>query len=59
MKAVTICGSLKFQKEMIIEAQRLALLGNCILTLVYPVLDYIEITKEQLKFLKEDYFKKI
>ena len=39
MKIITICGSLKFQTEMMIESQRLALKGNCILTPIYPVLD--------------------
>ena len=59
MKIITICGSLKFQTEMMIESQKLALQGNCILTPVYPVIDNIEITKEQLQFLKEEHFKKI
>ena len=59
MKAITICGSLKFQREMMVEAQKLALQGNCIFTPIYPVLENIEITKEQLLFLKEEHFKKI
>lgn len=59
VKIVTICGSLKFQKEMMEEAQKLAFEGNCVLTPVYPVLEDIEITKEQVKFLKEEHFKKI
>ena len=59
MKIITICGSLKFQTEMMIESQRLALKGNCILTPIYPVLDNIEITKKQLQLLKVEHFKKI
>lgn len=59
MKIITICGSLKFQEEMMIEAQKLALRGNCILTPIYPVLKDIVITKEQFQFLKEEHFKKI
>lgn len=59
MKIITICGSLKFQKEMMVEAQKLALQGNCVFTPIYPVLKNIEITKEQLHFLKEEHFKKI
>ena len=59
MKIITICGSLKFQTEMMIESQRLALKGNCILTPIYPVLDDIEITKKQLQLLKVEHFKKI
>ena len=58
MKIITICGSLKFQNEMMIEAQKLLLAGNCVLTPIYPVTK-IEITKEQLQFLKEEHFKKI
>ena len=58
MKIITICGSLKFQTEMMIESQRLALKGNCILTPIYPVLDNIEITKKQLQLLKVEHFKK-
>ena len=59
MKIITICGSLKFQTEMMIESQKLALQGNCIFTPVYPILDNMEITKEQLQLLKEEHFKKI
>lgn len=59
MKIVTICGSLKFQKEMMEYAQKLSLQGNCVLTPIYPVLEGIEITKEQLKILKDAHFKKI
>lgn len=59
MKIITICGSLKFQEEMMIEAQKLALQGNCIFTPIYPVMKNIEITEEQLQFLKEEHFKKI
>ncbi len=59
MKIITICGSLKNQEEMMIEAQKLALAGNCILTPTYPVIHNIQITKEQLKYLKEEHFKRI
>ena len=59
MKTITLCGSLKFQKEMMIVAEKMALKGNCILTLVYPVSKDIERTKEQLINLKEAHFKRI
>ena len=59
MKIITICGSLKFQKEMMIEAQKLSLMGNCVLTPIYPVIENIKISKEELQFLKEEHFKKI
>ena len=48
MKIVTLCGSLKFQKEMMTVAEKLALEGYCIITPVYSVSEKIEITKEQL-----------
>ena len=59
MKIITICGSLKFQKEMMQEAQRLSLEGNCVLTPIYLVIENIEINQEKLKFLKEWHLKKI
>jgi len=59
MKIITLCGSLKFQKEMMIVAQKMALDGNCILTPTYPVLENIKITEAQLSKLKEAHFKRI
>jgi len=59
MKVITICGSLKFQTEMMIVAEKLALKGNCILTPVYPMLENVEKTKKQLEKLKESHFKRI
>ena len=59
MKVITLCGSLKFQKEMMIVAEKMALEGNCILTPVYSTLDNIERTEEQLIKLKEAHFKRI
>lgn len=59
MKIITICGSLKFQREMMLSAEKLALNGNCVLTPVYPVLKNLEKTEEELKRLKEAHFKRI
>lgn len=59
MKIITICGSLKFQKEMMNEAQKLALDGACVLTPIYPVIDYIKISSLQLQNLKKEHFRKI
>jgi len=59
MKVTTICGSLKYQKEMMIAAEKLALKGNCVLTPVYPISENLEKTEEQLKKLKEAHFKRI
>lgn len=59
MKIITLCGSLKFQKEMMIVAEKMALEGNCILTPVYPILENIERTEEWLVKLKEAHFRRI
>ena len=59
MKIVTLCGSLKFQKEMMTTAEKMALEGYCILTPVYPVLENVERTEKQLIKLKEEHFKRI
>ncbi len=59
MKVITLCGSLKFQKEMMVVAEKLALKGNCILTPTYPVMENMEKTKEQLEILKEAHFRRI
>ena len=59
MKIITLCGSLKFQKEMMTVAEKMALEGYCILTPVYPVSEDIERNKEQFIKLKESHFKRI
>lgn len=59
MKVITLCGSLKFQKDMMIVAEKMALEGNCILTPVYPILENCKRTDEQLEKLKQAHFKKI
>ena len=59
MRVITICGSLKFQDEIMKAAEKMALDGNCILTPTYPVLENIQITEEQLTKLKEAHFKRI
>ncbi|MBQ4522412.1 MAG: hypothetical protein IJA10_05595 [Lachnospiraceae bacterium] len=59
MKIITLCGSLKFQKEMMMVAEKMALKGNCILTPVYPIIENCERTDEQLSKLKEAHYKRI
>lgn len=59
MKIITLCGSLKFKKEMMIVAERMALEGNCIITPVYPISENYKRTEEQLEKLKKSHFKKI
>ena len=52
-------GHGKSQKEMMEIAEKMALLGDCVLTPVYHVLEDIEITKEQLLKIKEEHLKRI
>ena len=59
MKIITLCGSLKFQKEMMIVAEKMALEGNCILTPVYPIMENLKRSEEQLQKIKEEHFKRI
>lgn len=59
MKIITLCGSLKFQKEMMTIAEKMTLEGNCILTPVYPASENMERTKKQLIKFKEAHFKRI
>ena len=59
MKIITLCGSLRFQKYMMCAAEEMALLGNCILTPIYPTYETTERTEKQLEMLKEEHFKKI
>lgn len=59
MKIITLCGSLKYQKEMMEVAEKIALEGKCVLTPVYHVIDDNEINKEQILMLKESHLKRI
>lgn len=36
MKIITVCGSLRFMKEMIEISEKMELQGNCVLSPVYP-----------------------
>ena len=59
MKIVTLCGSLKFQKEMMEVAEKMALKGFCVFNPVFPVLENYQIKEEQLQKMKEAHFKRI
>jgi len=59
MKIITLCGSLKFQKEMMEEARKYALKGYCVLTPIYNVNNDENVSDEQLIKLKEAHLKKI
>ena len=42
MRVITVCGSLKFQDEIMKVIEKMALDGNCILTPTYTVLENIK-----------------
>ena len=48
MKIVTLCGSLKYQKEMMKLAEMMTLEGYCILTPIYPTTSGTERTEEEI-----------
>ena len=54
MKVVTLCGSMKFQDEIMEIAEKLALDGECVLIPVYMVAQHPEITDEEIKRLKKN-----
>lgn len=59
MKVITLCGSMKYTKEMMQIADKMAVEGNCILTPVFPVMENCVRTDTQMEKLKEAHFKKI
>lgn len=60
MKIITICGSLKFQKEMMEIAEKMSKQGNCVLTPVYPVsTDKSSYTEEEIKTVGQMHFERI
>ena len=59
MKIITICGSLKFENEMKYISEKLALEGNCILSVIYPTKGKEKYTKEEIELLGKEHFKKI
>ena len=61
MKIVTICGSFKFQKEMLEIGEKLSLKGYCVLHPIYPVNinTKLVLTEEQIGLLKEGHLKRI
>ena len=56
---ITICGSLKFQQEMIHIAQKMTFLGHCVITPVFPISQNSNYTPEQIQKLKNAHLQKI
>lgn len=60
MKVITICGSMKYKKEMMEIGEKLGLKGNCILTPLFTTKqNKDEYTKEDIENLKLAHFKRI
>jgi len=60
MKIITVCGSLKFQKEMMEITEKLGKLGNCMLAPVYPTNnDKTNYTEEEIKIVGQMHFERI
>lgn len=60
MKIITVCGSLKFQQEMMRAAETLSLQGNCVLSVVYPASpqkNYTQAEKEMLGAMHKERIK--
>ena len=60
MKIITVCGSLKFMKEMMIITEKLELEGNCMLSPIYPTkADKDAYTEEEALMLDKMHKEKI
>ena len=56
---ITICGSLKFQQEMMNIAEKMTFLGHCVITPIFPISPNSKYTDEQLQKLKIAHLRKI
>ena len=59
MKIIAICGSLKFEQEMKYFSEKLALEGNCVLSVTYPTREKDKYTEEEIKILGKEHIEKI
>lgn len=54
MKIITVCGSLRFMKEIMEITEKMALQGNCMLSIVYPMKpDKEDYTDEEIAVLNK------
>lgn len=51
MKIITVCGSLKFMKEIMEITEQMDLQGNCMLSIVYPTKDKDDYSEEEITML--------
>lgn len=60
MKLITVCGSLKFQKEIMMISEKVELQGNCVIAPIYPTNpDKDAYTDEEAEILDEMHKEKI
>jgi len=60
MKIITVCGSLRFKKEMLMITEKMELEGNCMLSAIYPVNPNKDAyTEEEAQVLDEMHKEKI
>lgn len=59
MKIITICGSLKFQKEMMELSEKLEFKGFCVLSPVYPIRNIDDYSKDEIMILNKAHKEKI
>lgn len=54
MKIITVCGSLRFMKEIMEITEKMDLQGNCMLSIVYPMkTDKEDYTDEEIDVLNK------
>lgn len=53
MKIITVCGSLKFTKEIMEITEQMDLQGNCMLSVVYPTKDKEDYSEEEIMMLNK------
>lgn len=54
MKVITVCGSLRFMKEIMEITEKMDLQGNCMLSIVYPTKpDKDDYTEEEIAVLSK------
>jgi len=60
MKIITVCGSLRFYKEMMEITEKMELEGNCMLSVIYPTKeDKDAYTEEEVLILDKMHKEKI
>jgi len=59
VKVITVCGSLKFQEQLIIASEDLELKGNCVLSVIYPSKAKELYTADEVALFGDMHFKRI